>query len=199
MKNAIILFVRNPELGKVKTRLAREIGDELTLKVYTQLLEHTYNITCNLACDKYVFYTDFISQTDLWNKKNYFKRLQTGNDLGDKMQQAFQTLFNTGYDKVIIIGSDCPGLTSQIIENAFELMNSAKVVLGPAVDGGYYLLGMTNMIEALFQNKHWSTSSVFNDSLDNLRQKDIKYAILPVLQDIDTKEDLVQLNYIVTE
>ena len=199
MKSAIILFVRNPELGKVKTRLAREIGDELALKVYTQLLEHTHAITCDLACDKYVFYTDSISQTDIWNEKNYFKRLQTGNDLGEKMQQAFQALFNTGYDKVVIIGSDCPGLTSQLIESAFDLMDAAKVVLGPAADGGYYLLGMTIMIEDLFKNKHWSTSSVLKDSIDNLTQQQMQYSILTVLRDIDTKEDLVQLNYKVSE
>jgi len=199
MKSAIILFVRNPELGKVKTRLARDIGDELALKVYKQLLVHTHAITCDLACDKYVFYTDSISQADIWNDKNYFKRLQTGNDLGEKMQQAFQALFNTGYDKVVIIGSDCPGLTSHLIESAFDLLDAAKVVLGPAADGGYYLLGMTFMIEDLFKNKQWSTSSVFKDSIDNLIHKHIKYSILTVLHDIDTKEDLVQLNYEVSE
>ncbi len=199
MKSAIILFVRNPESGKVKTRLASEIGDTAALKVYIQLLKHTHAITCDLPHDKFVFYTDSINQADIWEAEYYFKRLQVGNDLGERMQNAFQLLCDTGYERIVIIGSDCPGLTFQLIEKAFDLLDSANVVLGPATDGGYYLLGMTFMIEELFKNKNWSTSSVLTDSLTSLTKKGIHYSLLPVLQDIDTKEDLVQLNYAVPE
>lgn len=199
MKSAIILFVRNPELGKVKTRLAREIGDAAALKIYVELLAHTHDITYNLICDKFVFYTDSIKRVDIWEEKNYFKRIQSGNDLGKRMLNAFQQLFDEGYEEVIIIGSDCPGLTSSLIEKAFDLIKTDNVVIGPAVDGGYYLLGMSFLIEGLFKDKKWSTSSVLGDSLNNLTKESIKYSLLPVLQDIDTKADLIQLNFIVPD
>lgn len=195
MKSAIILFVRNPELGKVKTRLASEIGDAAALKVYIELLAHTHTNTCNLPCDKFVFYADSIGQADIWEDKIYFKQLQVGNDLGERMLNAFQHLFDKGYEKVVIIGSDCPGLTYQLIENAFDLLNAENVVIGPAVDGGYYLLGMSFMVEELFKNKKWSTNSVLTDSLNTLTQETIQYSLLPVLQDIDTKADIIQSNF----
>lgn len=195
MKNAIILFVRHPEQGKVKTRLAREIGDEAALKVYIQLLKHTHDITAELVCDKFVFYSESITDTDIWEKGIYYKKEQKGNGLGERMSNAFQELFDNGYQRVIIIGSDCPGLSSSHIQNAFNLLDSFDTVLGPSVDGGYYLLGLNYMVRELFQNKHWSTDTVLSDTLANLKQNRLLYSLLPTLQDIDTLEDLTQLNF----
>lgn len=196
MKEALILFVRQPELGKVKTRLAKDIGEEKALGVYKQLLQHTHDITYALSCDKFVYYAESIASCDIWEDNSYFKKIQSGRDLGERMQNAFSSLFDTGYKKVVIIGSDCPGITSEIISEAFDALDSTKAVLGPAADGGYYLLGMHKMINDVFINKLWSTDSVFADTVSDLKRKEISYHCLSVLQDVDTITDLDQLRKI---
>lgn len=195
MKNAIILFVRHPEKGKVKTRLAKEIGDDAALQVYQNLLQHTHSVTCNLACDKFVFYTDEIIEKDSWENGSYFKRAQRGNDLGERMLNAFSELFSLNYKKVIIIGSDCPGLSSALIQLAFKALDTSNAVLGPAADGGYYLLGLTQLVEELFKNKTWSTDTVLKETIGDLINKKLSYSMLQVLQDIDTKEDLSNISH----
>jgi len=194
-KKAIILFVRHPETGRVKTRLARDIGDARALEIYKQLLDHTRAITKELDCDRFVFYADSIVADDIWKNEEYLKRVQSGATLGERMKNAFEEVFAGGYQKVIIIGSDCPQLSSAIIDNAFKTLDTTDVVIGPATDGGYYLLALNYMIAALFENKEWSTDTVLKDTVTDLEKLAITYALGPVLRDIDTGEDLVQLGY----
>ena len=113
MREAIIIFVRNPELGKVKTRLAATLGDEEALDIYNQLLDHTLTVSRQIKADKFVFYHEEIWLEDRWQTDGFYKRLQNGNELGEKMKNAFTELFRQGYNKVIIIGSDCLQLTSK--------------------------------------------------------------------------------------
>ncbi len=200
MKKAIIIFVRHPELGKVKTRLAMDIGDAAALKVYVKLLHHTHDITYSLNCDKYVFYVDEIIENDLWDNSNYYKMPQARADLGGRMQQAFESLFLMGYTKVIIIGSDCPGLTNNHIEMAFEkLEKDADVVVGPAEDGGYYLLGLTQPFSQLFNNKNWSTNSVLADTIVDIGKSSKRYSLLQVLCDVDNGSDLARYQHLLNE
>lgn len=189
MKKAIIIFVRNPQLGKVKTRLATTLGDEKALNIYKELLNHTKEITSQTTADKHVFYFDKIEEKDLWNAPGFFKCLQCNDELGGKMKNAFKELFNMGYEKVAIIGSDCFELTTAIIEEAFALLKNKDVVIGPAKDGGYYLLGMKKLIEPVFENKQWSTESVFNETINDLTENSFSFASLPALTDVDTEED----------
>ncbi len=190
MKKAIIIFARNPELGKVKTRLAKQIGDELTLQVYTEMLHHTHDITCHLDYDKFVYYSDHINENDLWENDQYEKRLQEGSSLGDRMMISFFELFQQGYAKIVIIGSDCPELTGFIIDDAFEKLHTHDVVIGPSTDGGYYLLGLTHLLPDLFKDKEWSTDKVLVETIkDIVRLKKSSY-FLTELSDIDTAEDL---------
>jgi uncharacterized protein len=190
MKNAIIIFVRNPELGKVKTRLAKQVGEQEALDVYQELLQHTHDITYGLACDKFIYYTDSIPVNDLWENHLFEKKLQAGQHLGDRMMLAFMELFQLGYSKLLIIGSDCPELSPLIIDAAFDLLDLNDVVIGPSADGGYYLLGMKKLIPELFANKKWSTATVLSDSiLDTVRLRK-ECSFLPELYDIDTAEDL---------
>ncbi len=190
MRKAIIIFVRKPELGKVKTRLAASAGDEKALEVYKALLQHTYDITMPVGADKYVFYAGEIEKNDLWNAQGYIKRLQSNDDLGRKMKDAFIHLFDDGYDQVVITGSDCFELTTAIINQAFDKLEDNELVIGPANDGGYYLLGLKRMITSLFENKQWSTDTVLADTIKDVKALDISYALLPELSDIDTIEDL---------
>src|SRR5690606_26600997 len=135
-KQALIIFVRNPELGKCKTRLAATIGDKAALQVYEYLLQHTATICTDVEADKYVFYSETIKKADYWCTSIFKKRLQRGKDLGERMQHAFKELFDMDYKKVMIIGSDMLELNSEIVMGAFEKLDRHDVVIGPAVDGG---------------------------------------------------------------
>ncbi len=188
MKNALIIFVRNPVLGKVKTRLAATVGNEKALLVYQHLLQHTQSITANLPVTKIVYYADFVNDNDIWNGCE--KRLQSGNDLGQRMKNAFEELFNLGFDKVCIIGSDCYELTNEVITEAFENLYSCKTVIGPASDGGYYLLGMQFPFKDLFNAMEWSTKNVFIETVNKINTQSLTCHLLTWLNDIDNENDL---------
>ena len=172
MKIGLIIFVRKPELGKVKTRLAASIGDEKALEVYKELLLHTKNITQNIAADKFVFYHNEIVMDDIWNAAVFYKMLQADGDLGYKMEEAFATIFKRGID----------------LQNENDLTDS---VIGPANDGGYYLLGMKKLYPELFNNKSWSTDEVYKETITDFEILNLKVASLPILIDVDTEEDLL--------
>ena len=192
--SALLIFTRNPELGKVKTRLAKTIGNQKALQVYKDLLQHTMEQTQDLDCDKYVFYDTDIIEDDIWNPKYYHKKVQAQGDLGQKMQAAFDLLFDLGYQKCIVIGSDLFDLKMTIINKAFATLEKTETVLGPAEDGGYYLLGLKQKNKAVFQNKAWGTATVFEATMNDLDPK--KVHLLETLNDIDTIEDLEKSTYI---
>lgn len=186
----ILIFVRNVQIGKVKTRLAKTIGDDKALIIYIHLLNKTADIVVETNAHKAVFYSEYIEEADEFMVPMFQKYLQNGNDLGDKMKNAFIKAFSRGYQKVVIIGSDCYDLSTEILNNAFEKLNSSDVVLGPATDGGYYLLGMKQLHKSFFTNKEWSTNNVLVDTLIDIKNEKLTYALLPTLNDIDTEEDL---------
>ena len=187
-KNALIIFTRNPELGKCKTRLAKAIGDEAALEIYKYLLKHTAEISKNIKADKFVFYSDSITKEDLWDEAIFRKKLQYGSDLGTRMENAFTELFQLNYEKVLIIGSDLLDLNTKQVDDAFQLLNINDIVIGPAKDGGYYLLGMKSPHLKVFKNKAWGTSTVFKETLKDI--KNSTYSLMQELNDIDTFEDI---------
>ena len=187
-QKALIIFTRNPELGKVKTRLATTIGDAAALEVYHKLLEHTVDITQPLKVDKFVFYSEQIQENDHWDTTIYYKELQKGTNLGERMHHAFELLFKKGYRQIIIVGSDIFELTTKNIQEAFTGLDTANFVVGPALDGGYYLLGMNTLNKSLFKHKKWGTSTVLKATLKNLANE--KVALLATKNDIDTYDDL---------
>lgn len=186
-KNLILVFVRNPELGKVKTRLAKTLGDNAALKAYIILLEHTESVLQAISCDKVVYYSEKIQQNDLWSKAFYQKKLQKGPDLGTRMKHAFEMAFKDSYKKVVIVGSDLYDLNPTHIEDAFEALEKHDLVIGPSLDGGYYLLGMKKLHSAVFENKLWGADTVLEATLNDLKQQNVK--LLETLNDIDTFED----------
>jgi hypothetical protein len=194
MKNdALLIFTRNPELGKVKTRLAKTIGNEKALAVYKDLLLHTRNETQALDCDKFVFYDAAIAENDIWSTAIYQKKLQVTGDLGKRMYDAFETLFKLGYRNCIIVGSDLFELKESTIEIAFKKLADSDAVIGPAEDGGYYLLGLKRNNTIIFENKDWGTDTVFKASMKDLDGQKIE--VLETLNDIDTFEDLKRSTY----
>lgn len=199
-RNLILIFTRNPELGKVKTRLAKTIGDPNALVIYKQLIKHTKNVIRDLNCDKFIYYSEHIQENDVWDNSKFKKHKQIGNNLGERMQQAFSGALKSNYDKIVIVGTDIFELQKTHITEAFKALEKHDVVIGPAKDGGYYLLGLKKMYPKIFKNKKWGTETIFQDTLQDLNNVDVH--LLVELNDIDTYHDLKQhqelLNYLNT-
>lgn len=190
-ENALIVFQKNAVLGKVKTRLAATVGDQRALEIYQALLKHTYTQIQELEeTDIAIFYSDFIEKSPLEKFEADIEEIQVGVDLGEKMSNAFQNLFQKGYEKVVIIGTDCPEIKTADIEAAFRSLDKNEVCIGPAFDGGYYLLGMREFYESLFQNIPWSSSEVTAKTTEKLNLQNLSFELLKTLRDIDTEDDL---------
>ncbi|WP_340064584.1 TIGR04282 family arsenosugar biosynthesis glycosyltransferase [Ascidiimonas aurantiaca] len=187
-RKALLIFTRNPIKGKVKTRLAKTIGEETALKVYLFLLEHTATVTQNVEADKFVYYAGGQPTEDVWDPDVFVKKDQRGDDLGARMYNAFDEAFQKGYHKVIVIGSDLYDLDTEQLEKAFAALDTHEAVIGPAQDGGYYLIGLKKPCKAIFQNKQWGTSRVLKDTLQDLAH--IKVALLETRNDVDVYEDI---------
>ncbi len=187
-KNHLIIFCKNPILGQCKTRLAASIGPEKALNVYEFLLNHTAKITSELSVKRIVYYSQQIVQNDFFDPNHFEKALQRGDDLGARMAHALEQSFAQGAKKAMVIGSDLFDISAELIQQAFQALNTHQTVIGPAKDGGYYLIGMTQFNAEVFRNKNWGSPSVFSDTLSNLKP-DLPF-LLPEKNDIDTIEDL---------
>lgn len=187
-EDALIIFIKNPERGKVKTRLAQTMGPDQALAVYRALLTHTRRLAESLDSHRLLFYSDFIDHKDQWPASSFQKFLQKGTDLGARMHQAFQTAL-LEHQKSVIIGSDCASLTVDILREAFRQLDRHDFVIGPAQDGGYYLLGMKEEHPELFTDITWSTDSVLSSTLNRIEKLDKSCYHLPELSDIDYEAD----------
>lgn len=187
-KNLLIIFTRNPELGKCKTRLAATVGEETALEIYNFLLRHTVSITKDLLAAKQVWYSEEIWEDDVWEDTLYDKKLQCGKDLGIRMANAFQEGFASGYERIIIIGSDMYDLSQNDLQDAFASLKENDYIIGPAEDGGYYLLGMKAFKPELFQEMAWGSETVLKNTLNVL--KDERYCILNLRNDVDVYDDI---------
>ena len=182
-------------LGKVKTRLAASLGNQRALEIYLKLLEHTASITRTLPVDKVVFYSDFVASNDIWDETTYQKQVQGPGDLGQKIRSAFDWGFKSGYRHICIIGSDCMELTAAIIMEAFNELMTYDAVMGPARDGGYYLLGLNQIHESIFEGKSWGTDSVATATLADFKLLGLSYGLLKPLNDVDDEQDLADLDF----
>lgn len=190
MKNAaLIIFQKKPELGKVKTRLAKTIGETKALEAYQWLLEHTHEQVALVNCDVFVYFEKEIDLAFIRNQR-YAGALQRTGDLGQKMMAALGEVLAQGYQKAIVIGSDCPDMDSEVLEQAIDHLSSQDLVIGPAQDGGYYLIGMRKVHDTLFRNMPWSTSKVFSNTLAEAKRIGLNVSLLRELADVDVYEDL---------
>jgi uncharacterized protein len=186
----LLIFARYPELGKVKTRLAAGLGEAAALAAYRQLLAHTAAAVAPLPAVRTLWLAAAppAEAAPLW--PGTAQQVQpVVPDLGQRMAHAFGAAFAAGARRVVIIGTDCPGLSTDILEAAFHQLRTHDVVLGPADDGGYYLLGLQRPQPALFQGLSWSTDSVLRDTLAIAAREALTVARLPTLHDVDTAED----------
>ena len=192
-ENHLIIFVKNPELGKVKTRLAAGIGNEEALKVYLKLVSITKEVAEKVSATRHVFYSNEIENDD-WDEDKFNKHVQEGNNLGERMKNAFEKVFALGAKKAVIVGSDCPQITPEIVKQGFTALNENDVSIGPAKDGGYYLLGMKKLQTFVFDNKEWSTETVYAKTIEDLKSKTLSFSDLPMLSDLDNETDLYLLD-----
>jgi uncharacterized protein len=192
--NALIIFIKNPQLGKVKTRLARTMGDEKALEIYTELTHITReNAKILRGVKRHIFYSDFIDKTDDWSSKMFKKWVQQGEDLGARMANAFSEVFKK-HENVCIIGSDCPTLSPAILQQASKALNTHDFVVGPSTDGGYYLLGVSKNVQDfqfIFDNMAWSTETVLAETVKRISAKGKTLYFLPELTDIDEEKDWI--------
>lgn len=193
-KNAIIIFAKYPKHGNVKTRLAKTLGESFATKFYISCVKHTFKECLKLQKQfvPFLFYpdTDESAKVKKWAGGKFIYKIQHGSDLGQRMTNAFAEVFKNDFEKVLIIGTDIPEISSTIINNAIDELDNNDIVIGPSSDGGYYLMGMKKLEANLFNNIHWSSSEVLNQTLQKIEQEKLKFRVLEELMDIDTEDDL---------
>jgi len=192
-KNLLLIFIRNPKLGQVKTRLAKDIGAVNALNIYHFLSSHTCKITQQVVhCDKQVWYSEFIDKDDIWSSETFEKQVQKGNNLGERLQNAFEEGFTKGYEKIIVIGSDLFEIHELEIQESFDILNTKEAVIGPAKDGGYYLIGFSKCMPSdIFTGISWGENSVLQETKKRLIGT--KYQELALKNDIDYLEDIINI------
>ena len=191
MTERLLIFAKNPELGKTKTRIGNKLGDDAALAVYYALIRRCQQVTAQLSCEKEVCYSSFIDHEDSWDDREYLKSKQHGADIGERMSNAIEASYSQGIDKVVLIGTDIYDLSAKVITDAFKALSNVDVVIGPAKDGGYYLIGMKAPHPYLFELSAWSTDTVCVETISILKQRNLTYTQVALLSDIDEPEDLV--------
>ncbi|MFK8039067.1 MAG: TIGR04282 family arsenosugar biosynthesis glycosyltransferase [Crocinitomicaceae bacterium] len=187
-KNLLIVFAKNIVLGKVKTRLAKSIGDNEALNVYVKLYEITERESLKVRnADLEVHFSDVIIEAK-WASSNRY--VQVEGNLGVKMKHAFEKGFEKGYKNIICIGTDLADQKAEIIENAFNQLEKHDFVFGPAEDGGYYLVGSSQKQLYIFDNKPWSEDTLLKETLTEIKSFNHSVSLLNTLNDIDNLEDL---------
>lgn len=190
----LLFFLKNPEKGRVKTRLASAVGDEVAVKLYRRFL---LEMLFTLNQGTFLFYLCFYPENSLsdlkgWLGDDYLYMPQKGKDLGERMKNGFIEAFAMNFKRVVLIGSDIPDLPLEFIEEAFTSLQEKDVVIGPSFDGGYYLIGFKDKVFSLkvFEGIPWSTEKVFEKTMKVLKQEGLTVHTLQLLRDIDTIDDL---------
>ena len=194
-KKHLIIFTRYPQPGKTKTRLIPALGVEGATNLQRQMTEFTLSkvkkFQESAAISFEIRFTGGnlqLMQNWLGTELNY--QLQGEGDLGKRMENSFLSAFNKGAQEVVIIGIDCPDISAEVLAQAFEKIHNCDLLLGPAVDGGYYLIGLKRAIGELFINIDWGTSKVLQQTVDIAQQLNLSVGYLATLADVDRPEDL---------
>ena len=196
IEERLIIFTRYPEPGKTKTRMIPALGAEGAAKLQRQMTEHTLVQALELQDNRSLSLEIYFAGGEQnlmqdWLGSHLIYQKQDQGDLGIRIQSAFERSFAVGIKKVVIIGIDCPDINTQLLSQAFEILQTNDLVLGPAEDGGYYLIGLSRLIPELFIDISWGTSEVLAQTLEIANQLEIELDCLPYLKDVDRPEDLV--------
>ncbi|MCX6662549.1 MAG: TIGR04282 family arsenosugar biosynthesis glycosyltransferase [Euryarchaeota archaeon] len=193
----ILLFVKYPEKGKVKLRLSRNLNEDIVLELYRFFVLDTLTAIKKIDVPFFICFhpPDVQSKFQSWLGSTLLFLPQRGSDLGERMKNSLTEVFSKGFRKAILMGSDSPDLPEDYIKQAFTILETKDVVLGPTVDGGYYLIGFrtTTFTPGVFDKIHWSTPQVFQETMMKIKQAHRSVGLLPVWSDIDTLSDLHNL------
>lgn len=193
-RRCILLFVKSPIEGQVKTRLAGKLGHETARRLYESFVVDTLEIVNALDIHVRICFlpADAENEFKQWLGTEYEYFPQTGRDLGQRMRNAFSQAFDDGFKEVVVIGSDIPDLPAEYLYQAFTALGDSDVVLGPSSDGGYYLIGFSrdSFIPEAFDNIPWSTADVLGQTTKILKRRGRRMHLLPQWHDIDTVGDL---------
>jgi uncharacterized protein len=192
-EKALAIFLKNQRLGAVKTRLAAAIGDQKALEIYTRLVALTLKAAKEVSASRHLFYSDTLESApkDLQAEPH----IQIGSGLGERMNNAFNQLLDN-YHKVVLIGSDLPEISATLIDEAFEKLDTNDLIIGPAEDGGYYLIALKAPQPTLFSAIEYSNAEVFEQTLVRAEAEKLKVATLKKLRDIDTLADLDHFDFL---
>ena len=196
-RETLLVFARHPQKGRVKTRLAREIGEDAALRIYMRMLVGTLDLArAQAALSRRVsVWVDPAEGLPAF-QHGWGKGLpchpQSGGGLGERLAVAFETAWSEGASRVLAIGSDCPALSSAHLDQAFDSLSRTPAVLGPALDGGYYLIGLSKPVLGLFEDIPWSTPEVLAKTLEKLERAGIHPELLETLSDVDEAKDLAK-------
>lgn len=196
MKDCLIIFAKEPKKGKVKTRLQEYLSKARCVDLYKAFLKDTLNLAEKSACEHKIIAYDSYGKSPRYLKKiapRYIFYKQKGGCLGERMHNAFRFANDTGASKIVIIGSDSPALPALSIKKAFGLLSCVDVVLGPSLDGGYYLIGLKSPCAGLFKGITWSCPTVFKDTIKNAEKLQKRVALLDKRYDIDDAKALFRL------
>ncbi len=193
-KVCIILFTRYPVPGEVKTRLIPAMGAEGAAQMQKSMTEftvaHIQDLASDSSYDVHIYYTGgSLEQMQAWLGMQYTYIEQISGTLGQKIQYAFAQAFAQGAEKVLLMGADCPDNRAQNMQEALRLLDTTPCVLGPAQDGGYYLVALKDPMPYIFEDIAWGTESVLASTLAKLDA----FALLPTLNDVDYKQDIPEM------
>jgi rSAM/selenodomain-associated transferase 2/rSAM/selenodomain-associated transferase 1 len=193
-KCGLVLFLKYPQKGKIKTRLAKRIGDTVTLQLYECFIRDMLDKLIALPYDLHIFVAppDKVTAMCQWLGRDLPVHGQEGCDLGERMKQTFDSMFQMGYESCVLMGSDFPDLPGSVVTDAFAGLKSSEAVIAPAADGGYYLIGFQRLhfCESVFQNVVWSTDRVFQQTMDIFKQEKIRVKTLRKWWDVDDFDEL---------
>ena len=197
IENCVLFFVKYPASGRVKSRLAEQIGQDVATDLYKSFVADILTTLHALSVNfKIVFYPpDAEKKFQQWLGEGYSYIQQTGKDLGQRMKNAFLQAFSDGFDKVVLIGSDIPDLPADYLELGFKALETNDVVLGPSSDGGYYLIGFAKeaFLPDVFEGITWSSADVLEQTLNILNKHEQRVYLLPQWHDVDTLTNLRSL------
>jgi hypothetical protein len=191
-ENAFVLFLKYPKPGGMKTRLAAALGDDLTCGLYQCFLADLSALMHRVNAQTVIVYSG-PADASFSGFPGVPCILQRGGDIGERMFFALQDVFAQGFERAVLIGSDIPDLPAFMINDAFEILRSADVVLGPSTDGGYYLVGCTreSLRRSVFFDMVWSSHRVFSETLKRIAEVGLTSAALQPWSDIDDFDDLI--------
>ena len=194
--DVLCLFVKAPFRGRVKTRLQPELNKEDALSLYRAMGQDVHKqLVASDRFDLVIFYwpEDGRHAIEAWLGDRHALILQNGKNLGDRMHDAFVWAQDQKYSKAIVLGTDTPSVTLSDIENAFLSLDQKNVVLGPSLDGGYYLIGLKEACAGVFRDIPWSSAGVLQHTIDRIEKMGMTVDLLDMKRDIDTYEDVRSL------